>query len=290
VYYQLGRVLATQDRVDEAITSFQQALLAPSHLAALTAFSYERLGYVTFYEQRDLQKALSFLNKAVDTYPAHESRVWLVQAYLLRSRVLRETRNYDQALKSANAAVSVALSTAPENKAGLAEALLAAGELLYEIGERDKEVTHHLQQFLQVAKKPLGVDVTWARVHEMLGDAYFRLGQFDAAVAAYESVLQYNPDFPWELSLYYRLGCGYYQQQNFHKAVNAIQRMLKAAEDEGQVINDYRVYDVLGNARFALKQYSKAAEAYEMALRIAPLNADELDKIKMYRAYAQELT
>jgi tetratricopeptide (TPR) repeat protein len=124
----------------------------------------------------------------------------------------------------------------------------------------------------------------------MLGDAYFRLGQFGSAVAAYEAVLQYNPDYPWEVPLYYRLACGYYQQQDYDKAVSAIQQILKAAEDEGHVVNDYRVYDVLGNARFALKQYGKAAEAYEMALRVAPPNAEELDKIKMYREYAQELT
>jgi tetratricopeptide (TPR) repeat protein len=289
VYYQLGCVLATQMNIDQAITCFQQALLNPSHLAALTAFCYERLAYLTFYELRDLNRALAFLNKAVDTYPSHENRMWLVQVHLLRSRVLREQRNYDLALQAADAAIAVAMDGRTETKSGLAEALLTAGEFLSEIGGRDKQVVEHLQHFLQTTRKPLGVDVTWARVHEMLGDAHLRLGQFDAAVNAYQSVLQYNPDYPWEVSLYYRMARGYYQQQAYEKAIEAIQRMLNAAESEGQSVSDYRVYDVLGNAQFALKRYAEAVQAYQTALQVAPPNAEELDKIKMYCQFAQEM-
>jgi tetratricopeptide (TPR) repeat protein len=290
VYYQLGRVLATRMSVNEANTCFQLALLCSSHISALTAFCYERLGFVAFYELRDLAKALTFLNKASDTYPNKESRAWLVQVHLLRSRVLREMRNFDLAFKAADAAITIALDSGAESKMGLSEALLTAGELVSEIGDHEKDVIRYLQQFLQVTKRPLGVDVTWARVYEMLGDAYLRLGQYDAAVAAYQSVLQYNPDYPWEVSLYYRMARGFYQQQAFDKAVEAIQRMLRAAEAEGQAINDYRVFDVLGNAQFALRHYDKAVEAYLEALRIAPSNAEELDKIRKYCQFAQELS
>jgi len=290
IYYQLGRVLATRMSVEEANTCFQQALLCPSHVGALTAFCYERLGFVAFYELRDLTKALAFLNKASDTYPIKESRAWLVQVHLLRSRVLREMRNFDLAFKAAEAAITIALDSGSESRAGLAEALLTAGELVSEMGGgHEKDVIRYLQQFLQVTKRPLGVDVTWARVYEMLGDAYLRLEQYDAAVTAYQSVLQYNPDYPWEVSLYYRMARGFYQQQAFDKTIEAIQRMLRSAEAEGQLINDYRVYDILGNAQFALRQYDKAAEAYMQALRIAPSNAEELDKIRMYCQFAQEL-
>jgi tetratricopeptide (TPR) repeat protein len=133
------------------------------------------------------------------------------------------------------------------------------------------------------------VDVTRARVYEMLGDAYFRQGQYDLSVTAYQSVLQFNPDYPWEVSLFYRMARGFYQQQAFEKTVESIQRMLRAAKMEGQSITDYRVYDVLGNAYFALKQYDKAMDAYLEALRIAPSNAEELEKIRMYYQFAQEL-
>ncbi len=289
IYYQLGRVLATRMRIEEANACWKQALLCPSHVGALTAFCYERLGFVAFYELRDLTRALAFLNKASDTYPIKERRAWLVQVHLLRSRVLREMRNFDLAFKAADTAISIALDSGSESRVGLAEALLTAGELLSEIGGHEKDVIRYLQQFLQATKRPLGVDVTWARVYEMLGDAFLQLGQYTAAVTAYQSVLQYNPDYPWEVSLYYRMARGFYQQQEFDKTVEAIQRMLRAAEAEGQFVNDYRVYDVLGNAQFALRQYDKAVEAYTVALRIAPPNAEELDMIRVYYQFAQEL-
>jgi cytochrome c-type biogenesis protein CcmH/NrfG len=50
------------------------------------------------------------------------------------------------------------------------------------------------------------------------------------------------------------------------------------------------VYDVLGNAHFALKRYAEAVEAYRIALQIAPPNAENVDKIKTYYQFAQELS
>jgi len=287
VYYQLGRVLLTDDRAVEAVSCFQQALLSPSYQSALTAYCYERLGFVAFYEQRDLKQALGFLNKALDTYPPTEDRLWLVQLHILRSRALRGMQRYELALKAAETALAVASVNSSDNKMGLTEALLTIGELLSEAGGREKEVISCLQQFLQFSKKPLGVDVTWSRVHEMLGDAYFKTGQHSTAVNAYQSALQYNPYHPWELSLYYRMARSFYQQGEYEKSVQAIHRMLEAARADGQVVSDYRVYDVLGNAQFALARYQQAAESYQMAIQIAPASAEELEKIRKYYEYAQ---
>jgi len=289
IHYQLGRILLTNNEAADADAYFRKALFSPSHVRGLTAYCYERLGFVAFYEHRDSHSAITFLNKAVDTYPSSENRAWLVQAHILRSRVYREARNYGMALTAAEAALAVAADHAVDSKSGLAEALLTAGELLAEIDGRERDVVAYLQQFLQISKKPLGVDVTWSRVHEMLGDAYSRLGQADAAAAAFHAALQFNPYHPWEVSLHYRIARSYYQQQQYEKAIEAIHRMLAAAQSEGQTVGDYRVYDVLGNAQFALGRYAEAIDAYQIALEIAPTNAENLDKIKMYHQFAQEL-
>lgn len=108
IYYQKGRLLLTENRIDEAVACFQQALLTPSTVPALTAYCYERLGFVAFYEHRDSKQALAFLNKAVATYPVRENRVWLVQVHTLRSRVLREIHDYEAALEAATTAINVA--------------------------------------------------------------------------------------------------------------------------------------------------------------------------------------
>jgi tetratricopeptide (TPR) repeat protein len=147
-----------------------------------------------------------------------------------------------------------------------------------------------LQHFLQISKKPLGVDVTWARVYEMLGDAYFKTGQYSAAAGSYQAVLQFNPYHPWEVSLYFRIARSYYQQGDYERAVQSVNRMLEAAQAEGQTVSDYRVYDVLGNAQFALGKYDDALEAYRTALHVAPPNADNLDTIRAYHDFAKELS
>jgi tetratricopeptide (TPR) repeat protein len=288
IHYQRGRVWLTENRIPEAVSQFQQALLAPSTVPALTAYCYERLGFVAFYERREFDQALSFLDKAVATYPTHEDRQWLVHVHTLRSRVFRELRAYDSAVDAANAAISVAAST--EGKAGLPDALLAAAETKAMLDGREREVIAHLQQYIAVTKRPLGIDVTWSRIHEMLGDAYFKAGQHQTAVAAYEAALQFNPYSPWELSLYYRAARTLYGLGDYERAVQAIQRMLQAAEADGEAVSDYQVYNILGNSYFALKRYDDAVSAYESALRIAPANAESLEKIRQYHQFAQDLS
>jgi tetratricopeptide (TPR) repeat protein len=285
IYYQLGRVYLTNNRVEEALSCFQQALLSPSHVSPLTAYCYERLGFVAFYEERDLNRSLTFLSKAVDTYPLNEDRNWLVQVHILRSRVLREMYQPGMALREAEKALNLAFSRKSDRRATLAEALLTTGELLSTIEGRERDVVSHLEQFLQVCKRPLGVDVTWSRVYEMLGDAYFKVGRFDDALTAYNAVLQFNPYHPWEVSIYHRIARVYYQIGNYQKAVEAIHRALEVANSDGYDL-DYRLYDVFGNAHFALGRYDKAAEAYANALRLAPPNQESIDKIRRYHQFS----
>lgn len=288
IFYQRGRVYLTENRVDDAVECFEQALLMPSTVPALTAYCYERLGFVAFYEQRDFEQALSFLNKAIATYPTPEDRLWLVHVHTLRSRVYREMHNFDSAVDAANSAISVASSA--EGKAGLTEALLASAETLAPLDGRERDVIAHLQQYIQMSKKPLGIDVTWSRIHEMLGDAYYKTSQLQNAVSAYQAALQFNPYSPWEQSLYYRIARTRYQLSEYERTVQAIQKMIQSAEADGQPIVDYHVYQMLGNSHFALKSYAQAVMAYQAALDIAPANADGLDKIRQYHQFALDLS
>ncbi len=289
IYYQLGRVVLIDGDVDKADAHFRQALFTPSHVAALTAFCYERLGFIAFYERRSLDSALGFLNKALYTYPADEQLTWLVQVHILRSRVLRAMNQHQPALVAAEQALTVAERAGVENRAIWAEALLAAGELAGSLAGRERETVNYLQQFLQISRKPLGVDVTWSRVYEMLGDAYTELGQFEQAANALRSALQYNPYHPWEASLLFRIAQACYHLNSYEDTIAAVQQYVVAVEQDGDTVQDYRVYDVLGNAQFALGHYADAFVSYETALRLAPASAGDLDKIRRYQQFAQEL-
>ena len=287
IHYQLGRVAMANSQIEKAVDGFQQALLSPSHISTLTAYCYERLGFIAFYEWRDLDQALGFLNRAVDTYPTAENRIWLVQVHLRRSRVMRQMHNFAAALKAAETALGLVPGGGSESKHALAETQLTIAELLSSISGRDREVVNCLQQFTQNAKTPLGVDVTWSRAHELLGDAHFNLGQYDSAVSSYRAALQYNPDHPWELSLLYRIARSYYHQRSYHETLDVVQNILDVARMDEETIGDYRVYDILGSAQFALGNYEQAARAYRRALELAPSSVDT-DRIKTYLGYASE--
>jgi len=290
INYQKARVLLTENRITDAVDCLQQALLAPSTIPPLTAYCYERLGFVAFYEERDPKGALSFLNKAVATYPVTEPRVWLVQVHTLRSRILREMHDYDAAFDAASLAISVATSAGVEGRTGLADALLTAAETLSHMGGREREIIGYVQQFTQISKRPLGIDVTWSRAHEMLADACFKTGQYAPSITAYQNALQFNPYHPWELSLHYRIARSHYQLGEYEKAIAAINRLLQAAKADDQAIHDYKIYYEQGNAYFALGQYAKARDAYANALQLAPPSAEHLDKLKQYHQHAQELS
>ncbi|MDX2136947.1 MAG: tetratricopeptide repeat protein [Chloroflexota bacterium] len=287
LHYQLARILLTDGRIQDAITCLTDALLAPSTLPALTAYCFERLGFIYFYEKRDTRRALGFLDKALHTYPGNEAPIWVARLETLRARVLRELGNTDAALAAIDTAIDIAYQT-DETRIALADALLTAGELLSRVSGRERDVISRLQQYLQTARKPLGIDVTWSRVYEMLGNAYFNSGQYAAAGEAYQHALQHNPYHPWELSLHYQMARAWYQCAEYDKAVNAMDTLLKTAHLDNQPVTDYRVYDVLGSAHFALKRYHAARQAFDQALALTP-SADDREKIIRYRTFAAEL-
>jgi tetratricopeptide (TPR) repeat protein len=281
IWYQCGRLALTDDQIERAVAHFQRALLAPSTTPALTAYCYERMGFISFYEQRDVKTALSFLNRAVDTYPALEDRRWLAQVHTLRSRILRELRQHAASLEAAQTAIAIG---GRENKAGMADALLTAAETLAEMDGADREVIAYLVQFRQISRRPLGIDVTWSRVHEMLGDAYFRLGQHADAVTAYRAALQFNPYHPWEQSLLYRIARGCYAIGDYGDAVEALRRLFRAADADGEAVTDYRIYALLANAHYARREFASAVEAYARARALAPPHPDTLATLdKFYR-------
>lgn len=284
VHYQMGRIFLTEFKTQEAVGCFHAALLEPSTAPALTSYCYERLGFIDFYEMRRLEPSLNFLNKAVATYPVFEDPYWLVQVHILRSRVLRELKRVEESVEAARMAVNLAASS--ESKRGLSDALLSVSETLSPLQGKERETIQYLQQFVQISKKPLGIDVTWARVYEMLGDAYAHSNQHINALAAYEAAFQYNPYTPWELSLHYRLARSAYQAGEYERALQAIDRMIKVSEADGESVTDHRVFALLGNTHYALNHYDEAVKAYEHAITCAPNDAPDLETIHQYRQLA----
>src|SRR5258708_15614891 len=256
VMYQWGRVLLTEDKVEQAIEKFTEALVKPSTVPRLTALCYERLGFIHLVEKRDAATALSFFSRAVTTYPSGETAGWMMRLHLLRSRALREQNRFDEALQAAQAALQAVSPWERDYRAVLTDAHLAVGEMLASMPGRAREAADHLVQYLQHSRRPQGLDVTRSRIHETLGELSFRLERYDQAITAYHTALTFNPYHPWEISLQYQIARSHFRLREYEKAIAAIEHMLKLAEADQQPITDYGVSGALGTAHFPLDPYS----------------------------------
>lgn len=288
VHYQRGCIYLTEHRIEEATADFLAGLQRDNIPVSLHSFCYERLGFIAL-DQRDPKTALDYLAKAVETYPAGKNAALLVQTHMLQSQAWQALQNYEKALESATTALNSLDTAAPNYREAFLEAHLAIGEIMAKLDGREAEAVEHLLQFLENSKRPLGVDVTWSRVYETLGDLSLRMNRNEQALEAFYAALEFNPLHPMEVNIRYKIARSYYRQRAYEKAISAISTMVQTAETENNAITDYRVYYVLANAYFALENYRQAEQAYRHALDLAPINADELAKIQKYLNYSNEL-
>lgn len=288
VHYQRGCIYLTEHRIAEATGDFLAGLKRDNIPVFLHSFCYERLGFIAL-DQREPERALEYLAKAIETYPAGKNAAHLVQIHMLQSQAWQAQQKYKKALEAATSALNSLDTAAPNYREAFLEAHLAIGEIMAKMDGRESEAIEHLLQFLENSKRPLGVDVTWSRVYETLGDLSLRMNRNEQAIEAFYAALEFNPLHPMEVNVRYKIARSYYRQRAYEKAIAAISEMVQTADAENNAITDYRVYYVLANAYFALENYNQAELAYRHALDLAPSNADELAKIQKYLAYSTEL-
>ncbi len=275
VSYQTGRVLLSANRVDEAVSRFEAALDEPSWVGALRSLCYERLGFVELFERRNPAAALACFAQAIDAYPAGENSGWLVQLHILRSRALREQKDYAGALSAARQALRAVDSRAPDYRLAYSEAHLAVGEALAHFRTREEDAIDHLVRFLQLGRQPLGVDVTWGRVYETIGALSLRLGRYGPAAEAFNTALAYNPLHPLGDTLQLQIARACYDSGDYARAAQTLEALCAAAESEGDMILDYRVYSLLADSYAAQAAYPQAAAAYAQAIALIPSSGAE---------------
>ncbi|MCC6799813.1 MAG: tetratricopeptide repeat protein [Anaerolineae bacterium] len=275
VSYQTGRVLLSANRVDEAVSQFEAALGEPSWVDALRSLCFERLGFVELFERRNPAAALACFAQAIDAYPAGENSGWLVQLHILRSRALREQKDYIGALNAARQALRAVDSHAPDYRLAYSEAHLAVGEALAHFRSREEDAIDHLVRFLQLGRQPLGVDVTWGRVYETIGALSLRLGRYGSAAEAFDTALAYNPTHPLGDTLQLQIARARYDFGDYARAAQTLESLCAAAEAEGDMVLDYRVYSLLADSYAAQGAYHQAADAYAQAVTLTPSSGAE---------------
>ena len=103
-----------------------------------------------------------------------------------------------------------------------------------------------------------------ASAHYNLGTAFSKVEQVDAAIAHYQAAIALDPSF---YQSHYNLGNAYLAQQQYEDAIAAYQQVLKLKPDHRQSLHN------LGACLQNLEQFEGAADAYQQALALKPDHA-----------------
>jgi protein O-GlcNAc transferase len=120
----------------------------------------------------------------------------------------------------------------------------------------------NFQESIKCYKKAIALGVNTALVWLGVGKAYFETENYQSAINAYEKSVKLNPN---DYKTWYNLGIVYFKKGNFEEALKKFHLSAK------HHLND-SVYISIGDCEYALKNYKKAIENYDLALKINPQN------------------
>lgn len=282
-YFRLGHTLYALNDVPQAHRAFIQAVSQSDVHPILRAYGYERLGYLAYYENRDGTQARIWLQTAIGMFDEQISVLWRAQVHLLQAQVLRslgEMSDVKDLLRKTITLIDLNGVPQPSEKRAI---LFKIGQLFTEIDAGEDEAIACLRRVEQMSGDHASIDVTLSQVLELLGNIYFSRERYYEAHSAYTRSLEHNPDHPWYEQIHYRLALCEYLFGDYTHTVNRIRQM---ASNETL---DYRWYDLLGNALFALERYNEAHSAYCLALENDQMGADERQKVVLYKGFSEQL-
>lgn len=289
VYYKIGLVLKTLNEQESACSYFRQSLNMPSQSLSVKSFAYEQLAQHEFYIQRDFKQALQLLELAIAVYTPDSDQVWFIHTLLFKAKILQVQQRFEYAFKAVELAIKHAQTHFQSDGNQLADIYFKAGELTSQMEGYDVHSEKYMQSYLQLRPKPEGIDISWSRANEVIANMHFTASHYRQALTAYIATLQYNPYHPWQTTIHYQIARCYYHEGDYPHTISALQQLLDTAERDNITVTDFRVYDMLGSAYFALGDFKAAAHSYREALKLTPPHPGLVDKIKLYWHYSQQL-
>lgn len=311
-YYHLGEI-------ERAIYCFDNAF----KLRPYEVETAKNLGKI-YFNQNKFKKATSFLKKVLNIVPFdYEARFLLDRSSNEKSMQKEEdkpriTKNivdkvdleYKYVFKSdINHIITVmnetALSLLKSGHLGKAIGLI---RIFLEIHDFSPDLNYNLANFYRM-NNDLGKAIKYAwrttelkkdfrDAHDLVGNIFFRLGDFENAIIAYQKVMDIGPR---DALGYYNLGCVYSAMGNLdnaeeswtnavsHEKVRKVKTKEKASEDElTRTVTVFKAsvaakaHDGLGRLYLQRNQSEKALEHFEKAVEIEPGKPDlyyEIGKI-----------
>jgi tetratricopeptide (TPR) repeat protein len=108
--------------------------------------------------------------------------------------------------------------------------------------------------------------------HNNLGDAFYREGRMDEAIAQFQKTLAINPN---NAEANYDLGNAFFKQERINEAIAQFQKTLAINPTDADVHYNYaNIHNNLGNAFLRQGRMDEAVAQFQMALAINPKDAN----------------
>ncbi|BBD54337.1 glycoside hydrolase family 99-like domain-containing protein [Planktothrix agardhii] len=252
--YRLAQALVKQEKWQEAIAAYQQALIITPNWVEV---------------QRELGDLFLKLERWDEAVQVYETAIGLrsegAEVYHNLGDALLKLQRWEDAI----AAYEKAIELNPE----FSWSYNNLGDGLRELQRWDKAA--------QAYQKAIELKSDFALSHHNLGDVLVKKEDWENAIAAYQKAVDLDPNFVWS---YYNLAEVYVKLDQWDEAVEVYRQVLKIKPDLTEVeekLNRALHQQVKTRLETALSYYRKAikndptdVESYQKALEIKPDDAD----------------
>ena len=257
-FYWLGEIAYRQQEVEAAQRYYQRAV-KESPTGPYAPHAYYSLGWLA-RQRGDTQAALDAFNTFLQVASKHE---FATQVRFARADLLRETGNI-------KAAATAFRQLAQERPASLHdEALFRWAEMAYQLQQYDEARMAYGQLLKLFPKSDRASEALYG-----LGWTALRQQQCEAAVEAWQTLLQRDPDVAQAPDIHYHLGQCYIQLAQYPAARRHLKLVL-ASQTETE--RQREAVLKLATLAFRAQDYAEAIQYYSQALEMAsPDNAFRL--------------
>ena len=282
-YYELGEKFLEQQKWEEAVTSYRQAI----KVNPTFSWSYYKLGQTLTQLQR-WNEAVSAYHQAIKLNPDFpwsyhnlgnaliKLEKWSEAVITYRQTIKIKPDSYWDYNKLGEALVNVGefeeaivcYQTAIQLKPEIKGTHQKLADILFKVGKLEAAETAYHQAI------KLNPEVVWYR--QCLGDVLLRQKRLDEAIATYLEVAQIRPNLPW---MHLQLGDALAQlsQSNLDKTINYYCHAIQNPDQDPiyqkalhLIIKNPQLYLQLGTALAQANQISSAIIIYYMLLEIFP--------------------
>ncbi|MBD2182846.1 tetratricopeptide repeat protein [Planktothrix sp. FACHB-1355] len=239
VHYELGEVYLLQRKFAEAIASCKLALkLQPDE-----APTYKILGNA-LQAQGKIEEALRAYNKALEINPE------FAEAYVNKATMLSKLGQSEEAIAYYQKAIDL--------KPDLAAAYWNLANVFMQLGRADEAVPCW-QKALKLKPELLSAETL-----NDLGTAVGKQGKWEEAIGYYKRAVALKPNYPLA---HFNLGTALKQQGQIEEAIVHLQSTIDLKPDYAEA------YNQLGNAFLEQEKFSQALLQYRKVLQLVPDSA-----------------